>query len=187
MKRIFYILTFLIINIPSYCQSDFRPGFYITNQGDTIFGMIDYQGDISNGKTCHFKKDLNSNTIEFLPGSILSYRYTDGKYYVSRQLPNDSSKRYVFMEFLIYGKASVYYHRNAAKEYFFIEKNGEIMEMNNNEVFEYNDVGRKFSKNTNQYIGVLKYYFRDAPSMFEEANNVGFNRASIIKISKKYH
>ena len=37
---------------PIIAQSDFRPGYYITNDLDTVFGLIDYRGEIRDSRIC---------------------------------------------------------------------------------------------------------------------------------------
>lgn len=91
------------------------------------------------------------------------------------------------MEYLLNGKASIYYLKTHEKERYFIEKDGEIAEMNNDENVIKNQYDDTYSKPSNQYKGVLKYYFQDAPGILNSIDYLGFDKKSLIKISKKYH
>ena len=79
------ILVFLSI-IRLNAQSDFRNGYIIDNNNDTIHGLIDYKGNHANAKKCIFKKDNNSQNQIFTPEEIKGYRFTDSKYYVSKSV-----------------------------------------------------------------------------------------------------
>ncbi|MGB8491122.1 MAG: hypothetical protein WCE64_08685, partial [Bacteroidales bacterium] len=49
-KRVFSLaLTIIIFSVAS-AQSDFRSGYIITLQGDTINGLINFRGDKANAK-----------------------------------------------------------------------------------------------------------------------------------------
>jgi hypothetical protein len=187
MRRIFILTFSSFLSISLFSQSDFRPGYFITNSNDTVSGLIDYRGDIANSKSCSYKRDANSETHEFLPSTIKAFRFTDSKFYITKILPNDSSRRLVFMEYLLNGKTSVYYLKTHEKERYFIEKNGIMTEMNNDENIVKNQYDDSYSKASNQYKGVLKYYFQDAPGIMNSIDYVNFDKKSLIRISKKYH
>lgn len=183
MNRAYLIVILFCCSLQLSAQLDFHPGYYLTNSNDTVFGLIDYRGDISNSKICVFRKDNNTPVTKLLPGTIKGYRFTDGKYYVSKQIPKDSGT--IFMEYLINGKASIYCLRsNTDLDRYFIEKDGKMMEMNNDEV---TGESQQYVRTTNQYKGVLKYYFQDAPSLIENINDLTFDKKSLIDIAKKYH
>jgi hypothetical protein len=83
-----------------YAQNDFNPGYVITIKGDTLFGKIDYRGDLYMKSICRFM--TAENTInEYTPHDILAYRFIDSKYYISREVDGKS----VFLEYLIKGKS----------------------------------------------------------------------------------
>ena len=63
-------------------QTDFKSGYIIDLKGDTIFGQIDYRGDVLMSKVCKFKDDQDKIT-EFAPNEIAAFRFTDSKYYVA--------------------------------------------------------------------------------------------------------
>ena len=48
MKKTILIIIMGILCFTINGQTDIRPGVIINNQGDTLVGQLDYQGDISN-------------------------------------------------------------------------------------------------------------------------------------------
>ena len=55
MKYLFFLLCFGF-SVLAIGQTDFRKGKIITLQGDTIFGELDWQGDIPNTRAVRFRK-----------------------------------------------------------------------------------------------------------------------------------
>ncbi|MBN2774057.1 MAG: hypothetical protein JXR31_07390 [Prolixibacteraceae bacterium] len=189
-KHLFIIsFFFLFININVYPQTDFRPGYIITNQHDTITGFIDYRGDIRNCRICAFKSNESSDPVEYLPGEIFSYRFTKSKYYISKEFEIDSVKTNGFVEYIIDGIVDLYYYATNNASYYLIEqedhtiiqldkvnKNVRFGETSKNYVFEYK-----------KYIGKLKYIFSQYPELFPEIDKTSLNHRSLASITKKYH
>ena len=79
------IILFIALSIHMFqvkSQTDFRPGYVIKNEGDTVYGVIDYRGDQLMSKVCKFKNS-NNKLFSYSPFDIQSFRFVDGKYYVS--------------------------------------------------------------------------------------------------------
>ena len=77
----FIITLFFIIPFYVSSQPDFRPGFVITNSNDTVYGTIDYRGDLMMGHICRFK-DKNDTLTDFSPNDIAAFRFIDSKFYI---------------------------------------------------------------------------------------------------------
>ena len=86
------IIIFLSI-IRLNAQSDFRNGYIIENDNDTIIGLIDYKGSKANAKKCIFIKDINSENQIFTPEEIKGYRFTNSKYYISKFVNTENEKK----------------------------------------------------------------------------------------------
>lgn len=183
--KTFLLLGLLLITSSAFAQTDFKPGYVITNPGDTIRGEIDYRGDLLMGKLCRFK-DSNGKEHEFLPVDIQGYRFTDSKYYIS----NEVNGKEVFLEYLINGKVSIYYLRDDNGDHFFIDKEGEVM----NEIpyKEENFMGTQnrveYHSQTRKHVGLLTYYMQDAPELRTRINNMskpGYR--SLVNLAEDYH
>jgi hypothetical protein len=118
---IFLILFVYIGNIQA--QQDYRKGYIITGQQDTIYGWVDYRGDVRNAKICLFKKTETGQATEYSPSDIAAYRFMNGKFYVSKNIGNADTPKQVFLEYLVNGMAKLYYYcEEGNKEYYYIEK-----------------------------------------------------------------
>ena len=71
--KLLIIFILLCLSNILNAQNDFRAGYIITNSNDTVFGEIDYRGDILMGKLCKFK--TNGNIVDYLPSQISAYRF----------------------------------------------------------------------------------------------------------------
>ena len=185
--RLNLLLLFFFCLPVLLAQSDFRPGYVITNENDTINGLIDYRGDTRNSKICVFKENATSASREYLPSQIKAYRFPESKYYVSRNVLEKGTENDLFLEFLVNGIADLYYYRDGNSSYYFIEKSdGQLFELSNDEV-EIKKDGKTYLRQTKQYIGSLRYAFADCPQLFETINNATLETKSLMNITKKYH
>jgi hypothetical protein len=181
------ILVLLLCLFDLKGQTDFRRGFIITNNNDTLHGLVDYRGEARNAKRCDFKESETSAVKEFNPFEIRGYRFTDGKFYISKKIKLKDGEINVFLEFLVNGIADLYYYADGTNIHYFIEKkDGQIIELTNEEEQVYVD-GRAYLHETKSYIGSLTYAFADCPQIFKSINQAAFNDKSLIDITKKYH
>ena len=164
-------------------QTDFRPGYIIQTNGDTISGHIDYRGDIIMSSVCRFK-DKESVIKEYFPNDITAFRFIDSKYYVSREVNNKK----VFLEYLIKGKIDIYYMRDDIGDHYYIDKGKvKLTEMPYEEGVKFVDNKRVFFE-TRKHIGILNYYMQDAPEF--KARIASINRPdhqNLIKLAEDYH
>lgn len=188
MKRIFSIVgALLFINI-AFSQNDYQPGFIITNENDTAYGIIEY--GISrqfNFSTCRFKQNETQQLQEYSPQDIKAYRILDNKFYISKNIPINDTSKTVFVECLVDGAVDLYYYFENLKDIYYIEKeDGEIYALET----ETNTVKKDYMTyelNSNIYKGVLTYALSDCKEIKSSINTVSLNHKSMINLSKKYH
>jgi len=196
MRHLFIIIgvTFGIFSLflvgETSAQTDFRPGYIITNEFDTIHGLIDYRGDIRNCKVCLFKNESQYQTVTYQPGEILAYRFAGSKYYISKVLPTDSLKEPVFAEYLVDGIVDLFYYADNTRSYYFIEQeNGKITELDikKKERDEIDGIKGNYVFIYKKYIGLLKVVFNKCPGLFPEIDHAELTHKSLAGITKKYH
>jgi hypothetical protein len=189
--KLFIKATFLLLFIGCFLnlsgQTNFIQGFIITNDNDTLKGLIDYRGDVRNSKRCEFKEYENSPIREFLPFSIKGYRYTDSKFYISKNVLTNGKEFPIFLEFLVDGISDLYFYSDGKNFHYYIEKaDGKLFELTN-ELRYYDQDGITYSSNTNKYIGLLKLAFADCNQLYPMINSAKLEAKSLIEITKKYH
>jgi len=185
-KKELIIIALLLLYGSVQAQRDFRRGYIITSQQDTVYGWIDYRGDIRNAKICSFKKTENEQATDYSPSDIAAYRFADSKYYVSRNIGSDDAPHQVFLEYLVNGMAKLYYFRDdGSNDRYFIENNGHFIELKADEKeVEIDGIAQKTTVKT--YVGVLKATF-NVWEMNNEIDKVKLEHSSLINIAKDYH
>ena len=79
------IISFLlaIITTATMAQTNPKPGYVITNTGDTIRGVIDFRTNEKLSKQCQFWANGEKEGKVYLPGDIEGFRFdNNGKYFV---------------------------------------------------------------------------------------------------------
>jgi|WetSurMetagenome_2_1015567.scaffolds.fasta_scaffold44141_1 hypothetical protein len=185
MKHLFLILSFLFfLSNTIFAMANYERGYIITLKGDTINGFLFYQKSQNAAKQCVFKETLESDSKTYRPGEIASYRFIDGKFYISKQITTspDPKQKVVFLEFLIKGISSIFYFIDKDGEYYYIEKEpyGLI------ELSEPIRISGNFILPTH-YKGKLKMVMADCPDIVSEINDSKLNYSSLVELAKEYH
>lgn len=166
--RLSISLIFLSAAVSLHAQGDFKPGYIILTDQDTIHGQIKINSEARNARTCIFRTDENAEASSYGPGEINAYRITGGKYYVSHTIEEEGQQKEVFLEYLVNGMADLYYLRNDNSEAYFIQKEGE-------NVLELTD------------IRLLKAAFSDCYEIQPSLDRATLSHKSLVGMTVKYH
>jgi hypothetical protein len=187
-KLLLLTLSFSFFSSLLFSQSQLKHGFIITNNQDTIYGLLDNRGEIMNSISCHFKKQDKDEITIFTPSDIGGYRFIDDKFYVSKEVTIGSERSIKFLEYLMHGIFDLYVLSENFETHYFIQKDGsaDLIELKQNvvDLYENNLWVRKTRK---EYLGVLKYLFNDEPEIAKKVENVYLDRGSLINIAEEYH
>jgi len=183
VKQLFYIGLLFSAGLLN-AQTDFRAGYLIKLNNDTLIGEIDYRGDLLMGKVCRFRAIDTRTEINYSPNDIIAYRFNEGKYYVSKEFNGNK----VFVRFLIKGKINIYYLRDDTGGHYFLEKEDKgIIEIPYEEEIRYKDDVRYFYRSS-KHIGILIYYMQDAPGFQTRIANMGKpEQENLIKLAQDYN
>jgi hypothetical protein len=184
-----HLAILLIINLSfSVCigQRDFRHGYIITNNHDTLYGYINLKANYQNSRQCEFQRDIGAEAKTFFPNDIFGYKIENNKYYISKEVNLNGNNEKVFLEFLLDGIVDLFYLKELHGEYYFIEKLGILYQLSNEtrQVVENNIV---HEINSYQYIRILKLLFQDSPTTLKKVETTPFSYKPLIGISKSYH
>jgi len=179
----YFIITSLLFPV----LGQFKEGYIIRNNNDTLSGYINFEGSAINSHQCLFKPKSDSAAVLFKPGDIKAFRFIDGKFFVTQDIITDNQPHKVFLEWLIKGKASILeYSGDINIRYFMLLENDSLYELKNSKEIRIVD-GADYSVNKREYIGALNYYFNDCPSISPKLNQLKFDSKSFIKIAHEYH
>lgn len=109
MKKIFFFLLLgTMMSLQMRAQVNPKPGFIITNHGDTIRGNIDFRTNERLSKQCEFWANGSNKGNTYKPGDIEAFRFDEGgKYFVTRRLNVTGEPELYFAEFMVQGMISI--------------------------------------------------------------------------------
>lgn len=190
MKNILISSFFFFLASFASAQSNFKEGYIITNENDTINGFVDFRTSGINARSCKFKEQELGEVKTYYPGDISGYRFVnEGKFYVSRNIEIEGQKQEVFLEYLLRGIVNLYYYIGN-REYYFVEnEQGEIFVIDKkDDEYVYNETLRSnVVKKDNKYIGMLKSIFKESQPTLSKIDKIKYNQDDIIKVTKDYH
>ncbi len=182
-----FVTLFLFLTGILQAQQDFRPGYIITLEMDTLYGEIDYRGDILMSTTCRFKAPETKKIKAYTPDDLFGFRFTDSKYYVAETL--ESGER-LFLQYLVNGKLSVYCYRDSeGSDHYLINKMGlPLRELPYSEGIISRKDGNDLFKQSYFHMGLLKVYTQDAPEIQKEILRIKKpDSENLIKLAEDYH
>lgn len=183
------VLGVFLLLPPLLCaQNNYRPGFIITLQKDTVYGEIDYRTDGMNAGRCVFQSKANAKVETYYPFDILGYRFTDdGKFYVSKfiELQYKAPSKPVFLEYLLKGMKSLYYYETEGRIPVYFVENGDILIKVDAPILAEGVSGFQFKGDKDRYIPILHYAFSDCPQLGSRIDRTRFNHKGLIKVAKE--
>ena len=185
MKKNLLSIIIIFISTSCFSQNDWISGYIIKTQGDTVYGFVDNRASRVNEKYCFFRSELAGETQKFNPDELVSYRLSNGRYYVAKSIEEEGYENPVFLEFLIQGMLNIYHYSEEGISRFFAEKDGKLFELKNTKVIQ--TISQTvYQKENKEYIGLLSYALMDA-NMLQDIQKTKFNTKSLINVAKKYH
>ena len=183
MKQLLFISILLCHGIQAYAQSEYREGYVITLQSDTIKGFI----NVSNPNACVFKRNYSDlDQVTYLPDDIQGYGYQK-RFIAARPVSTEEGKEMrAFVDCLLKGEATLYKYLNS----FYIEKADTLFYAlyNTTALTASERASEKAPKSTaGNYIGILSYLFMDCPELRQKISTARYTRSSLTTIVKEYN
>ncbi len=174
---LFLAFYLLIISNP-LAQSNFKSGYVVTLQLDTIRGMIKEQDPYFGFDKCIFKKNGDDVEQLFNPGDIKAFRFDNDRYYVTYQI----NEKAVFIEEVLSGSISLYKY----EEQYWIRVGNDFKLLENSiEIVESNGTRRKREKK--EYVGILNYILSDCTTLSNQILNTKLLERSLTDLLISYY
>ncbi len=180
-------VLFLTITYLTLAQNEWKPGYILKTQQDTVWGSLLNKNYKENAHAIEFRGDESDQATAFSPDEIYGYRFKEGKYYVSKYV--DSTVGRIFLEYLVNGELDAYFYRdNYGENHYYIEKDSlKLRELKYKNEMVYED-GKTYRKKTIEYKGVLDFYTRDTEGLKKDISNLrGIDHKSLVNFARKYH
>ena len=193
MKKTLFILYSLLFTAAlSMAQTNPKPGYIITNTGDTVRGILDFRTNDLLSKKCVFKANGESESKTYNPGDIESFRFDhNGKYFVTRRLNVFGEPQLYFAEFMVQGKMNLYCVADKYNEYFFFEReDGEMAQFTNKTLISsstLHEAKDNLLEQREQY-GKVKILLQDSKKAIDDMDKkIDMSRKNLVKIVRDYH
>jgi hypothetical protein len=197
-----FLLSLFTFSVQS--QVNFRPGFIITNDHDTIYGKVDYRSDYRMCKVCTFKSKKVGKK-KYSADEILGYGFEKGRFFET----NNVDGKPKFLELLIKGELCIYYRIDETKRHYFFKKgSNDLVELKYSEytvnidkfgkgddgiLYDSIDYPHPYSKagkyliKSKKYKKVLLDSLKDKPELSSQINNlIKPDHKGLINLAKKY-
>jgi hypothetical protein len=161
------ILSLLILSsFFSLRAQDFRPGYIIKNNLDSIPGYVAYKSKNRNGSQCEFKKTKRGERVVFSTTDLKGFGFVGDKSFEVVTLPKNSDfSGPVFAEVIVKGILSL--HRVAGL--FVVSKDEMVILPSPKNKNIYNTEGRWYKKDK-RYVGLLNSLIRDCELSADESS-----------------
>jgi|GEM_PF-6969407 len=190
MKRFSLLFTsFLCLFCATVSGQQFKKGYVVTLEGDTIRGLLSYQSDKANAAECVLRRDEKAAREVLTPRRIKSYRYYEpARYYVSRTLMIGNEKKSVFLECLQEGPVSLFYFTDGGIDrYFLVTKAGAYYEIKREDLVKESGIWTTNQVKDVRYMETLAEIFGDCPKVKDDIRYVTIDHSSLKAITKKYN
>lgn len=167
-------------------QHDFQKGYIITLKQDTIHGFIDNKNNRQLSRNCLFKLSQEAKPQKYAPGELKGFRFSDGKYFVSREIEDEGENKLLFVEYLVDGVVDLYYYRSSEGDRYLIEKDNQLYFLEET-VRDIKRDGVRYRQKDKTYIGTLNFIMHDAPEVQKKLNEVQLDHNPLIKLTSAYH
>jgi hypothetical protein len=184
MKKLFFLAIFSSWTLCVFAQTDFRSGYIISHDGDTLYGLLDYREASRKYRVCAFKTSAEAQAKEFTPEQIQAYRFLRSRLFVSKSIQVDGNRdQLVFMEVLVEGRMSLFRHGNA----FFVSKDDSVLYKLTNERRERIKNGRRVIVTSNRYLGLLNFLMSDCPKMKSAIQPMNLSERKLTELVAAYN
>lgn len=176
MNRIALTIFFLVvITSSSFGQTDFRKGFIITHDNDTIDGLVEYRINAQNYRSCIFKGEQEER--EYYPTEIFGFGYYNDKFFSSQIVKG------FFVEVLVLGEISLFKSQNK----YHLKKDTTVYDLESfTEEFEID--GKVVKRENNRWRGIISYLISDCINNPNAVvSNLNLNEKSLTKLIVRYN
>jgi len=178
MSKTTIVLLAGLLNLFNVAAQDFRPGFVLKLNGDSVAGFIQYGSSKANSRFCNFKPTKNGEKIKYAPEDIHGYGINDDKFYEARNISKKGSEFY-FLEVLVRGKVSLYKNIRV----YYLEKDS-LFILSDAPQSVVNVDGVTYNSSTLKYMGVLNYVLSDCNL---KADKVAYQDKALTNLIQNYN
>ncbi|UZR99157.1 hypothetical protein [Chondrinema litorale] len=176
LKKIFVLAALSVILLSkAFSQGNFREGFIIKHETDTVFGLVEFRPNAKNYESCIFKKD--GKITEYYPEQIQGFGYINERVFTSTILSD------AFIEVVVLGKINLY----KTKSNYILQKDGSNYVLESKKVQTEVD-GKTIVMESSPWRGIIAFLVSDCTTSFtDRINSLALNELELSRLIIKYN
>lgn len=187
----------------SFCQTNFKSGYIIRLNGDTLRGYIDYRSWERNPDIISFKEKMDKTHSLLTPLTIKRFSVSDELYEsaiietdANPDISNDLQQNNetvikidtTFLQTMVNGPKSLYYYKNKLdKIQFYIRQNDAFVLLTHKELLTKDEKGNSLITENKRYLGQLNFYLQDCPNIQSKLSETSYNKGSLESLFNYYY
>jgi len=182
-----YLLGFFCLFLLNdvFAQLNFREGYIITTQHDTIRGMVRYSGEKLNTLSCFFKKSPSQDSTEFFPTDIMGYGFEGDRRYLRKRIIYNDSEDFYFLEQVVNGRVSLYeFTSQIRKPIFYVEKEG-VLPLTELRIDMMHVGSNTYKRRT--YVETLSFALKEVGFPRSKIENTRLDRRALARLIIEYN
>jgi hypothetical protein len=173
-------ILFCISTCSIFAQHDFRDGYVVLANGDSITGKVAYRASFLNVYSCIYKSKSGEKR-KYEVSEMLAYGYFFDKRFERKNLPVDSvTSEQLMAEVLIKGYVSLF----KARDYLYVQKNGKLIRVPRTFTKKIQIEWQEYIVTDEQYITVLNTIVGDCAL---SANEMNYSQEKIAELLQNYN
>lgn len=197
------LLCLLCYTQLSYAQKSYYPGSIVKTDGQTVEGFIQVRNWNNTPSEVGFKEKLSEERQVYTASQIQSFQVNDYIFEgVEVEIETSPSGlgdlefddtlhitiRRTFLQKIVGGDISLFYHRNKmGKENFYLKKEERFVLLRSKKYASKNKEGKKNVRENRTYIGQLSEYLSACPSLQTSLAQVVYTKKSVTQLMSSYY
>lgn len=176
-KTISAVVLLICIATASFSQTDFKKGYIVKLNGDTLHGFINFRKEAQNYTECNFKRFQTAFPVNYSPDKLKAYGIDDSKQYVAVRL----NSQFVFVEYLVKGNLSLLFYKQGSQHFYIRDQEGTLVEL---------ESGKTTDPKANQTYRHYKEYLlnkMNTVALEKEIQNSKMEVGSLTQLVKQYN
>lgn len=183
-------------------QENFQPGYILQNNGDTVYGSIDYRNWEKSPDRILFKAKNHPEPQICLPMTVKGFMVADARYrgavvqtevspVNTDDLTHDPALRFetdtTFLEVLVEGPSELLYYMNEAGNRQFYLGNGNETIFLTYKKYLKDFEGKTIVAENNNFRNQLIYYFNDCSNLQGKISKTSYNQTGLTDLFNAYY
>lgn len=171
-----YSILFLLLACLCQSQNDFRPGYIIRVQRDTLIGEVEFRTGKVNYTSCRFR--IGDEIQTFTPREISGYGFLNDRFYTALVV------RDTFVEVLVSGKLNLYKQDLS----YYLQKEGQdLFKLEQREKVSTLQGGRLITVEDTRWKGIINLLVFDCIKTPNASKDLKFDEKSLTRFILRYN